>query len=460
MHSRRESTKPPALALPVALGLALAAALAGCWGNGPTQPNPTPSLAPIQSPGPTVNASWSQPPVALDGAYSDAGYAVFGGSLAVEATADGQPARGALFKVYGTTLATATADPSGRANFGPLAPGVDYRLVVTQNGRATYTSAPFEIKKKETTRQPVRLAAGSVIRGKVTANGQPAAGAVVSDGTNSVLTNADGTYEFAGVTPGAVTLTAGKARFAQASKDVTASTSAPASADLALPAVEPQVFLDAGIAAGVPGDRLGALRQHLGSKGWKLADQPPAGPGAWVLLSPGRDLTGGELERMTTFVAQGGKLIVFGEWGGFGGFRTPAANALVHRFGLHFNPDLLREPTAAGGADQAWLSIARFNGTKVPAVADLKGIQLYQACSLFGLAPMTELAQTGQLGYRVQAGPQTGAHTVAAGGPYKGGKAIVVGDASAFSDDDTDGDQIPNAAEAENLRFVERLLDW
>ena len=71
-----------------------------------------------------------------------------------------------------------------------------------------------------------------------------------------------------------------------------------------------------------------------------------------------------------------------------------------------------------------------------------------------------ELAQTGQLGYRVQAGPQTGAHTVAAGGPYKAGKAIVVGDASAFSDDDTDGDQIPNAAEAENLRFVERLLDW
>lgn len=460
MHSRRDSSKPPALALPAALGLALAAALAGCPGKPVNQPNPTTSLPPVQSAGPTINPSWSQPPSPLDGAYSDAGYAVFGGSVAVEATADGQPARGAMFKLYGPTLATATADPSGRANFGPLAPGPDYRLVVTQGGRATFSSAPFEVKKKETTRQAVRLAAGAVIRGKVTADGQPAGGAVVSDGTNSVLTNADGTYELTGVTPGAVTLTAGKSRFAQASRDVAAAAAAPVSADLALTAAEPVAFLDAGINGGVPAARLGALRQHLAARGWKLVDAAPAGPGAWVVLSPGRDLTGAELERMTSFVAQGGKLVVFGEWGGFGGFRTPAANALVHRFGLHFNPDLVREPTAAAGADQAWLGIARFNGTKVPAVADIKGIQLYQACSLFGLAPMQELAQTGQLGYRVQAGPQTGAQTVAAGGPYKGGKAIVVGDASAFSDDDTDGDQIPNAAEAENLRFVERLLDW
>lgn len=457
MHSRRESTKPPALALVVAAGLTLASALTGCPNPGGARPSPTTSVSPIQTPGPTVNPAWSQPTAPLDGAYSDAGYAVFGGSLAVEALADGQPARGAMFKVYGPTLATATADPSGRANFGPLAPGPDYRLVVTHDGRATFTSAPFEIKKKQTVNQRATLAAGAVVKGRVSAAGAPVVGAVVSDGTTSTLSGADGSYELRGVTPGSVTLTAGKPRFSLDTKSLTATAGQPATADLTLAATAPVAFLDTSISAGVGADRLAALRQHLGSKGWQLQDAAPR-EGVWVVISPGRDLTGAEVERMTTFVAQGGKLVVFGEWGGFGGFRTPGANALVHRFGLHFNPDLLREPPQAGG-DAAWLSVARFK-PDVAAIADLKAVQLYQSCSLFGLSPMTELAQTGQLGYRVQAGPQAGAHTVAAGGPYKGGKAVVVGDASAFSDDDTDGDQIPNAAEAENLRFVERLLDW
>ncbi len=458
MHSRRESNKPPAVAILVAAGLAVASAMTGCWGQpGPIIPPPA-SVSPVKSPGPTINPPWSQPPAPLDGAYSDAGYAVFGGSLAVEALGEGQqPLKGAMFRVYGPTLATATADPSGRANFGPLAPGADYRLVVTHEGRATFMSAPFEVKKKLTVTQRASLAPGAVVKGRVTAGGSPIVGAVVSDGTSSVLTGADGAYELRGITPGSVTLTAGKPRFSLASKGVTATANQPVSADLALSAAAPVAFLDTTIGGGVGADRLKALRDHLVTRGWKLTDGQPE-QGVWVLISPGRDLTGAEIERMTTFVAQGGKLVIFGEWGGFGGFRTPAANALVHRFGLHFNPDLLREPPT-NGADAAWLSVARFKPT-VAAVADLKSVQLYQSCSLFGLAPMTELAQTGQLGYRVQAGPQIGAQTVAAGGPYKGGKAIVVGDASAFSDDDTDGDQIPNAAEADNLSFVERLLDW
>lgn len=459
MSSRRESTKPFAVAPMVAAALAVSAALVGCPDQGNNPPIAKVSLPPSSSPGPTVQPTWSQPPGPLDGAYSDAGYAVFGGSLAVEATSDGQPARGALLRVYGPTLATATTDPAGRANFGPLAPGTDYRLVVTMSGRATFTSAPFEIKKKASTTQRATLGAEAVIRGKVTAGGVGVVGAVVSDGTTSALTGADGAYELRGVAPGAVTLTAGKPRFSMASKAVSAAAGQPASADLALTAAAPVVYLDANVASGIAPARFGALRQHLASVGWQVSDAPPTREGVWVLVSPGRDLTGPEVERLTTFVAQGGKVVVFGEWGGFGGFRTPAANALVHRFGLHFNPDLLREPVAGSTQDPAWLSVARFK-PEMPAVADLKALQLYQSCSLFGLVPMTDLAQTGQQGYRVQAGPQAGAQTVAAGGPYKGGKAIVVGDASAFSDDDTDGDGTANAAEGENLRFVERILDW
>ena len=444
--------------LPTVLVIALASALAGCPDPG-VRPEPSFSVRPGPSAGPSATVSWSQPPSPLDGAYSDAGYAVFGGSLAVEATADGAPVRGALLRVYGPTLATATTDPAGRANFGPLAPGTDYRLVVSAPGRATYTSGSFEIKKKASITQRAALPAEATVKGLVTAGTAPVVGAVVSDGTSSAVTGADGTYELRGVTPGSLTLTASKPRFSLASQGVTATAGQPATADLALTAAQPIVHFDTTLSNGIGAERLGGLRQHLTARGWQLSEAPPAREGVWVLMSPGRDLTGAEVERLTTFVAQGGKVVVFGEWGGYGGFRNPGANALAHRFGLHFNPDLLREPGGAQGQDPAWLAVARFR-PDVAAVADLKAIQLYQSCSLFGLVPMTDLAQTGQLGYRVQAAPQAGAQTVAAGGPYKGGKAIVVGDASAFSDDDTDGDGTANAAESDNLRFVERLLDW
>jgi hypothetical protein len=457
LSSRRESILPLGAAPCLAVALAMAAALAGCPDDATRPPIQT-STRPTQSVTTGPTATWSQPAAQLDGAYSDAGYAVFGGNAVVAATADGKPLKGALVKLYGPTLASATTDANGRASFGPLAAGGDYRLVIEAAGRATYTAGPFEVKKKESTTQSGDLKAEAIVKGRVTAGGQPVAGAVVSDGTNSVLSGADGAYELHGVAPGAVTITASKPRFAVGSQAANAAAGQPGTADLALAAAEPVLYFDTAITPGITTASLATVRADLAAKGWKLSDQPPAREGVWVLVSPSRDLTAAEVERLTTFVAQGGKLVIFGEWGGFGGFRTPAANALVHRFGLHFNPDLLREPIA-GAAEPAWLAVSRFR-PDAASVGDLKAVQLYESCSLFGLLPMTELAQTGPTGYRVQAGPQAGAHTVAAGGPYKGGKAIVVGDASAFSDDDTDGDQTRNASEAENLRFVERILDW
>jgi hypothetical protein len=362
-----------------------------------------------------------------------------------------------LVKVIGTTLATANSSAQGLAEFGPLAPADDYLVVVEAPGYGTQVSPAQSVKKKASQTVRINLLKAAAVRGKVLADGKPVAGAVVSDGTNSALSAADGSWNLEGVTAGLVSLSAGKSRFLPVSKPLTATLAQPSNVDVVLTPGQPRVYFDVSLGGGIGLERLAKVRAHLGTKGWTMRDQPPSADGVWVAVTPARDLTAQEVERMSTFVAQGGKLIVLGEWGGAAGFRTPAANALVHRFGLHFNADLLREP--AGSSNPAWLEISRFV-PNISAVAGLRTVQMYEGCSLFGLVPMTQLAQTGPTGYRVQAVSAAGPQIVAAGGPFKAGKAIVVGDASAFTDDDADGDGIANAAEAENLRFVEQLFDW
>lgn len=456
MQSRRPTPKPLILATSLAAGLALTAALGGC----PNKTGPQPPIASVSAPTTpplTPAPSWQPLPSSGEGAYSDAGYLVFGGNLRVEVREEGRVVPGALVKVIGPTLATLNTNAQGVAEFGPLAPGEDYRILVESPNRGTQNTAGVSIKKKATTPLRFDLLKSATVRGKVTADGKPVAGAVVSDGTNATISAADGTWSLDGVAAGSVTLSAGKPRYQPASKPVNAVVGTPATADLVLTPGRATAFFDASLGGSVGLDHLTKVRAHLGMKGWTMVDQPPGADGVWVAITPARDLTDAEIERMTTFVAQGGKLIMLGEWGGAGGFRTPAANALVHRFGLHFNADLLREPSTA--SNPAWLEISRFLPNH-SAVAGLKSLQLYESCSLFGLVPMTQLAQTGPTGYRVQSVATAASQTVAAGGPYKAGKAIVVGDASAFTDDDADGDGTANATEAENLRFVEQLFDW
>ena len=60
--------------------------------------------------------------VPTEGAYSNSGIEVSGGSLFVEAKADdGSALKGATLRLYGPTLATVVTDGEGQATLGPLA---------------------------------------------------------------------------------------------------------------------------------------------------------------------------------------------------------------------------------------------------------------------------------------------------------------------------------------------------
>lgn len=431
----------------IAPAAALTLALAGC----PGEPGPQPSV-------PTIAPSFTPAsPLAPEGHYADVGIEIFGGTLFVEVkNTEGAPIEGAVVKLYGPTLATAPVDANGQVTLAPLAEGAGYRLIVQAEGYASLQVGNIEIKKETVVSERSRLSPGASLSGTVLASGKPVEGAVVSDGLNSTLTDAAGAYTLRGVAPGAVTLTVGKPRHQQASRQVNVSERGATKLDLDLQPASPVAYFD-GSLSGMATSSFTGLQSQLQSQGWTLSQAPPASEGTWVLISPSTALSTDTIERLTAFVAQGGKLVILGEWGGFSRFSNPSANQLAHALGLHFNPDLVRDPGAEH--NQEWLTIRSFQ-PNTPATAGVSSVQLYQSCSLFSLPPMQALAQTPKSAYRVQNNAAAGPHAVVAGGPYKGGKAIALGDSSAFSDADTDGDGTPNVKEADNAKLITQLFDW
>jgi hypothetical protein len=427
--------------------LVLMAACTGC---------PAPGVQPTPLPTPTGAPSWTPPAlVPTSGLYSNSGIEVSGGNLFVEVKADGAPLKGATIKLYGPTLAVVQTDEKGQATLGPLATGTGYRMVVEAAGYATSQVGNIEIKKNEVSSERPNLSREASLGGRVLADGKAVAGAVVSDGLNSTLTDASGSYTLKGVSPGQVTITASKSRFQTVSRSLDVAGAGATGIDLALAAAEPVVYFDATVSSGVPTSKLQTLQGYLQEQGWKLSSTPPAREGVWILVSPAQPLSQDAIGSIANFVAQGGKLVIFGEWGGYSGFHNPGANALAHQVGLHFNPDLVRLPGASPNSE--WLSIRNFQPGH-PALADVSTIQLYSACSLFAVNPMTALAQTGQDAYRVQQNGEKGVKDVVIGGPYKAGKAIALADASAWLDEATSG--AANAKQADNLKLIARLLDW
>lgn len=418
----------------------------------PGSVSPAPSSEPVEPIGPSLPTG----PV-----YADVGFEVFGAELMVEVRQAGRPVPNAWVRLLGPSLAGGQTDASGRLRLKPLLPARDYRMCVEAPDFVTVERGPFEIKTGEESLRldPIDLKPAARVRGRVMNGANPVVGAVVSDGSGQTLTDANGRYELRTLDSGVLTLTASKPRFTLATRSVTTQAGQWLDADLVVASAPAKVYFDHGVAAGVAPSEMRGLRDHLTQKGWQLLDSPPGGEadGVWVMLTPGRDLSSSEQERVLNFVAQGGKFILVGDWAGSKGFRTSAANEVLRRLGLHISPDLVRD--FSNEERPSWLTIKRFQA-KHPVTAGVSALQLYGSASVFGLFPMLPLAQTGDKAFRVQAGLPAGTQDVIVGGPFKGGKALVVGDVSAFLDEDTDANGRSNIDEADNKRLFEQLLDW
>jgi hypothetical protein len=421
----------------------------------PLLPSPVPSQATE-----LIQPIGSSPP---DGpVYADVGFEVFGPDLVVEVQqAGGRPLEGAWVRLLGPSLAGGKTDSSGRLRLGPILPAVDYRVCVEAPDFVTTERGPIEIKPGA---DPVRLEAFELkqaarARGRVLNGGRPVVGAVVSDGMTHALTDANGRYEIRSLDSGVLTLTASKPRHRLATRSVTTEAGQWLETDLTLVGTAPQVYFDHRVAAGVEPSQLSILRGYLQGRGWQLLDAPPSqsGDAVWVMLVPGRDLSASEQEQVLNFVAQGGKFVLLGDWAGNKGFRTPAANALLHRLGLHISANLIRD--FADAQRPSWLTVGRFRAEH-PVTVGVTALRFFSSASVFGLYPMMSLAETGDRAFRVQSVPAQGIQVVVSGGAFKGGKAIVLGDVSAFLDEDSVAAGRANVDEVDNKRFFEQLLDW
>ncbi|MEB3196257.1 MAG: DUF4350 domain-containing protein [Candidatus Sericytochromatia bacterium] len=421
----------------------------------PTPTSPAPSVAALEPLRP------SQPVAPV---YADLGFEVHGGGLLIDVRAAGKPVEGAWVRLLGPSLAAGGTKANGQLTLSPILPGSDYRLWITTPGLQTVISNPFTLKANstDTLTQRFELKAAGRLRGRVVADGQGVAGAVVSDGLNSAVSDPTGEYELPGVAPGQVRLTASKPRFQLANQTIAVSATVPAVADFSLSPAPATLTLDTSLAANETqrlawNDRFRGLSRQLAASGWTIKEAPAEPATVWVLAGVARDLTRQEIERLTDFVSQGGKLIVLGEWGGSAGFRTSAANTLLHGLGAHLAPDLVRD--FVNPKNPNWITVQRFLSSH-PSVAEVRSWRVYGASSVFGLWPLQSLAETSKDAFRLQSSSQTASQSLLVGGPFKAGKVIVVGDTSCFTDEDSDRDGQPNLADGDNFRLVERLLSW
>jgi len=179
-----------------------------------------------------VTVELSAAPAGGEGEHQPAPGAV---QAVVVSAATGQPVQGAPVTL-GTT--TATTDADGKALFSNLTPG---RYIVsatsgdTASGNVAVTVRPGQttVVRLELAAQPSPTGTGS-ISGKVLADGNPVAGAMVRVGHQTAISDADGAFTLSGLRAGIVVLSVTAEGYARYSTTVTVDPDATANVTVTL----------------------------------------------------------------------------------------------------------------------------------------------------------------------------------------------------------------------------------
>jgi hypothetical protein len=279
----------------------------------------------------------------------------------------------------------------------------------------------------------------------VDGGGKPVAGAVVSDGVGSTLSDDQGRYVL-GVR--AEALTASKPLLGRLSW-------VPERGE------QPPRTL-----SGRGWPPVGALAPHLldadfsgmaaiAARSTRLVSWPgtPLGELDVLVLVTPRGWSNADVRAVLGWVRRGGRLILCGEWGGYAGQDLEAVRGLAAPAGIELTGGTVR--TAAEDAFSVEVHQPAWRGLAVA----LGG----EPVRLFGAA---ELALSGEArpllvaarGYVVLA--TGGTRVLAAVGPLGYGKIVVLGDSSLWRDEDSTGVGRANIALGGNGRLLEALLVW
>ncbi|HEY9898094.1 MAG TPA: carboxypeptidase-like regulatory domain-containing protein [Pantanalinema sp.] len=425
--------------------------LTACWGGGPV------ALEPITK-GPDVFARQVFDP--RTGQVFASGTAIAGGRLTVRAlkAGSGERVSGARVTVMGPTLAYGTTS-SLDLTLQPLEKG-SYRVRIEAPGCVPQLSEPLTLDPQAPPTLVVSLvpSGGDVTGRALGADGKPLAGARISVGEAYAFADATGRFTLKGAPAGAQTLSVSKTGYATVTREITVGASEVALGDVSAPTAAKTVSFENAtqtFAGTTVGNALSALQTRLTSEGF-VTVSADADAAVRVVSSP-RDAyaTDATVERLRAFVAGGGKLVLMGEWGGFGDYSPAALNKIAIPYGLGFNADQVRLGTAS---PSAWVSVPVSPGALPTPGAVSGGLKLYEACSLFAPPPAVRLSSLGQEGYRVSS-IVSGDFTVVAARPYGRGLVIALGDTSAWASPGTQG-KASNLEEASNGAFISDLFLW
>lgn len=452
---------------PLVLGLVMLTAT-GCpwpWGQPPgPSGSPQPSQPPSGGEAPTPTPKPQNRDVFVSGP------AIVNGSLTIKAVrANQERIAGSTVSLSGPTPAWGHTDATQDLRLDPLEAGT-YSVQVAAAGFATRLLEDVVIDPQNPTTLSVELTpqAGKAVGRVVAQGGGAIAGARISSGPCVAYSGADGSYALEGLPPGASTLTIAKTGYAPTTVPVSVNGQDVAAPEATLAGQGPvvvafenptQIFDSVtGGATRSVAEALQPLRTALGEAGFAVQDGAPS-PAVRVVVCPTAAFASANLDRLRTFVAAGGKLVLLGEWGGALGYNPEALNRIATSFGLAFNADLVRSSQNAG--ETGWVKVPGTEGPMPVVDAMPQGVTLFESSSLFVLPTAVGVLYAGSGGYRIAA-LGSGGPCMAAARTYGAGLVVGVGDTSAWTAGSITGNSLVmgNLGETNNRQFMLNLFRW
>lgn len=183
-----------------------------------------------------------------------------------------------------------------------------------------------------------------------------------------------------------------------------------------------------------------------------------------VLPCPSLEYSSSELDTLYNLVKSGKKLIILGEWGGYGGFTSKGINTLLKKANLQINTDIVEEINSENyikSSDN--VVISSFDSH--PLTKDLKKLIFYSSSSVSSLTggetPISNTVtpiSTSTNSFRIQV-YNKGKSSLVGLSLLGAGKIIVVGDTSMFTDSDSDSNSVINLLEADNSKFALNIFN-
>lgn len=465
MNHRRSGRLAPRL-VPLACTLVMLTATGCPWPWG-TSSNPSSSPTPSKSPEPTP----SPVPAAPNREVFVSGTAIVNGILTVKAVRAGNQERLAdcTVSLSGPTPAWGITKQTEDLNLDPLEAGT-YTVQVSAPGFATRLFPNVAINPNATTTLTAELTpqAGRAVGRVLDQGGGAIAGARVSSGPCIAFTDSDGSYALAGLSPGTSTLTIAKTGYAATTRSVDVNGQDSTVSDVTLAGQARVVAFEnpnqtfdsvSGGATRSVAAALEPLRAALGAAGFTVQDDAPT-PAIRVVVCPTDDFASpATVDRLRSFVAAGGKLILLGEWGGALRYNPEALNRIATPLGVAFQPDLVRSSQNAG--QPGWVKVSGTVGSMPLVDAMPQGITLFEAGSIFVLPPAQGIAYAGSGGYRIAAVGASGP-CVAVARSYGAGMVVGIGDTSAWTAGSITGTPHDNGnlGETNNREFMLNLFRW